>query len=341
MGIKGLLYFVDKYKDTFLREKELKDTTLIIDGINIMYIICRQVEREIQPKYGGNYHAYRSAMDEFFQNLKECNIIPIVILDGCKREDNPRLTTRAYRQRQKIKNSIKGSKNQSQNENSYALPLLMRQEFKTSLIRNEIVHMTTKYNAYESIVKLANYYNGYVLANNTDYFIPYLSKGVVVFDHLNLQPMTNKRNNEKFMKARVFHKEIWLNHFDNLDTSLIALGGALHGHDDFFIKDSLISELWSDRDPEIPFDIKEEDKKYKTMLIFSWLNDIGLYDEALGQIKKVFSPIGVYFWKSFEKCIKKYKDNKLPSFFTLQDDLSNYKDRAPIKTKNGRNFPGM
>src|SRR5690349_14175735 len=87
MGVTGLATLIQLNKDKLLEKTVLQDTKLIIDGNNLACFIYEElaIENEGQNScvlYGGNYHGFGQAVKKFFTVLGECNVEPIVIMDG-------------------------------------------------------------------------------------------------------------------------------------------------------------------------------------------------------------------------------------------------------------------
>lgn len=82
MGIQGLLSFITR--NNFLEPYQLRNTNLVIDGMNLEYELYRRyLERCRDDRaFGGDYNHYGAFIGAFFQQLLDCKVTPVVILDG-------------------------------------------------------------------------------------------------------------------------------------------------------------------------------------------------------------------------------------------------------------------
>lgn len=222
MGIRGLKSFITNRNHEFMESKSFRDTKFIIDGNSLMYFLAN--ERKIYPQYGGNYNAYKSNIDAFFNKLTDCKIKSIVVLDGCKVTDNSKLKTLIKRHRGKLKDC-------SRQVNQNALPLLMRQEFKEGLQRNNILCIVSHFEADDAVVELANYFDTHILSSDSDFYIYNLKKGVIAFDTLKIKDEANDKNQQNILQGDVFYSKNLEREFPNINAELVALGAILHNND--------------------------------------------------------------------------------------------------------------
>jgi len=112
MGVLGLTTFIAKYYDKYKETVYLQNCPVVIDGPNLMYFLYFEARHSVlqasqtQKKgyrsagssgkspvaktnglkeaylFGGDYMTYVQNIREFFQQLKHCNITPIVLFDG-------------------------------------------------------------------------------------------------------------------------------------------------------------------------------------------------------------------------------------------------------------------
>lgn len=336
MGLKGFTSFIDYHNDYLLKEIQFHDSKLVIDGSNLMYFLYRRFR--IASKFGGDYHDFRSSINTFFDALKECNIIPIVIMDGCQNSDESKLNTSIKRHDQKLKiccaNVHCGKKNPYQE----AIPLLLKQEFRESLKKNNIINISNHFEADDEIVKMANYFECPVLSNDSDFFVYGLKNGFLVLDYLNMNVLKKKKS-YKYLTACIYHSDNLKKYFPNLDSRLIALGGTMHDNDYIsFNEFQLIFKFFKiSNDSNLPFD---KSKFSKTIRIFSWLNSIGDYGEAMKRLLERYTGNKKVIQDKLSKCINRYTETNLDIDFVLNHDLSNYCDPTPVYSYSGKIVPG-
>lgn len=335
MGIKGLNSFLRQHN--ILREEKFHDTKIIIDGYGLMYFLATKIK--LDSKYGGNYGKFRKGIDDFFDNLKLCNIDHFVVLDGCKLADDSKLKTQIRRHESKLSESINGLK-----PNRRSFPLLMRQEFKKGLERNKVLCNIRHFEADDALVELANYFDCYILSADTDYFIHNLKKAAInIFTIKFDYDIINKKN---VLKGKVFFIQNLNSKFPNLNHRLLALAGMLIGNDYLKLPDEKLQELLGEKKYEVPVKRQKLEEissnnpfKNTLMKIFSWLNNIGNYDKALILIRQLVPKKIGSLLNKLELHIQKYTVLQLPSE-KIKDDLSNYKDSSSVKTLTGREIPG-
>ncbi|XP_078047587.1 single-strand DNA endonuclease ASTE1-like isoform X2 [Augochlora pura] len=107
MGVRGLMSFVNTYRKSCHKKYELQNTYLVIDGNNISYHILDSVGHNCI--FGGNYDVYEEAVSKFFDNLLECNVTPLVLLDGAY--DISKTDIILDRSKQRLENSMTLIKN--------------------------------------------------------------------------------------------------------------------------------------------------------------------------------------------------------------------------------------
>ncbi|XP_076172624.1 inactive serine protease scarface isoform X4 [Ptiloglossa arizonensis] len=81
MGIRGLTTYIENHSDYYLKYYELCDTYLVIDGCNI-YRKIYDTSENMNCKFGGDYDKYAQCVSNFFDDLKKCNVTPLVLFDG-------------------------------------------------------------------------------------------------------------------------------------------------------------------------------------------------------------------------------------------------------------------
>ena len=77
MGVRGLATYIDKNQDV-LRECQLRDSPLVIDGNNLYYALYHGLKTGHASN--GDYDAFAKLIRKFFYHLRECDIIPYVVL---------------------------------------------------------------------------------------------------------------------------------------------------------------------------------------------------------------------------------------------------------------------
>lgn len=348
MGIRNLTRFIKN--NDFLKEEIIQDSKILVDGHCLMYFLAKK--EELHSEYGGNYDVYRSNIDEFFNKLKDCNIEPIVILDGCKKTDDSKLETHIKRNETILNDCIRG-------QYRTVVPLLMRQEFRKSLESNNILYIMRHFEADDAIVELANYFDCHILSTDSDFFIHTIKKGVIAFDTLDIVDYkTTDKSKGKYMTGKVFYKDSLKRKFPRLTPHLIALGAMLHSNDFLTFPRHALEKLLKKNTDDVPAKISRQDMRlvrglnsirafdysrtYPNELFtktFSWLNNTADYDIAFEAVKDVLPDEDDSFWEKMESNILKYVTIQLPSV-TLRNHLSNYGHSTLLVSYQGKKIPG-
>ena len=79
MGVRGLATYIDKNQDV-LRDFDLRDCPLVIDGNNLYYALYHGLKTGHASN--GDYDAFAKVIRSFFGHLKESGVIPYVVLGG-------------------------------------------------------------------------------------------------------------------------------------------------------------------------------------------------------------------------------------------------------------------
>ncbi len=80
MGVEGLRTFIESSNRNDLRSWAFRDNRLIIDGCNLYYTLY--FDCNLDQMHGGDYDAFEELIILFFENLRDCDIHPYVVLDG-------------------------------------------------------------------------------------------------------------------------------------------------------------------------------------------------------------------------------------------------------------------
>lgn len=107
MGIKDLSKLIKTNEHILLKQHELQDIELIIDGPNILHSLFL-TNRKLDVLYGGDYDELAATIRNFFQSLQTCRVRPLVLMDGGQAIDDRKLRTkieRTERRFQKIRSA--------------------------------------------------------------------------------------------------------------------------------------------------------------------------------------------------------------------------------------------
>ena len=77
MGVRGLATYIDKNQDVLL-DFAIRDCPLVIDGNNLYYALYHGLKTGHASN--GDYHLFARAIRKFFNHLRQCNVVPYVVL---------------------------------------------------------------------------------------------------------------------------------------------------------------------------------------------------------------------------------------------------------------------
>ncbi|CAG0913553.1 unnamed protein product [Notodromas monacha] len=80
MGIRGLATFVENHG--CLTIEQLQNTTVVVDGLNLIFHLVALRESKMRSPFGGEYDGLRECLTSFIDVLRSKGITPIVIFDG-------------------------------------------------------------------------------------------------------------------------------------------------------------------------------------------------------------------------------------------------------------------
>lgn len=264
MGVKGLQSFL-KANDRYLAQKvNLNNTNLVIDANNLLCLIytkeCldRKSEQYKNDTYGGDLVFYGQVVREFFENLKKCDITPVLVFDGSVIGKAALREFVASKEKQVYSRGLERfNRAKNLDEFSFDDGLLLPQTLNTifSNIVNEfrLRRIQTPYEADTHIARVANELQCPVLTNDSDFLIYSLDKGFAMLDFFDYkQPKTGaagkssiecliysqdklakslpgfKKENMPFMSILLGNDYVDQGTFDRVMESICS--GVYHGH---------------------------------------------------------------------------------------------------------------
>src|SRR5699024_7651893 len=116
MGIRGLSTYVRQ--NQLFEEYHLHDTVLVIDGLNLVNTLYFKFQRDNRNdhNFGGDYSLAYVYVRNFFNTLKTCGVVPIVILDGSFDPSLEKLNTKLKRFKTRLSSDYKIYKNKLYHE---------------------------------------------------------------------------------------------------------------------------------------------------------------------------------------------------------------------------------
>lgn len=162
----------------------------------------------------------------------ECNIKPIIILDGgFDKSDRKfktcmnRLTDRLTQVQYIAKHGCSSGK---------VLPILSYEVFRSVLMELGIVFAQCDYEADDQVMALANYYNCPVISADSDFYIFDIHKGFIHLDSIEMivnLDIDADGKEYKFLNCNIYHVDEFVTCFPGINKSILPLFGTLLGND--------------------------------------------------------------------------------------------------------------
>lgn len=276
MGVRGLTTYINHNQNAFLRDHNLHDTNLVIDG----HSLCAQLYRLLNcfSAFGGDYDKFASYTKTFMKNLRKCNITPYVIFDGTY--EKRKLKT-AY---SRLKSKIKGAAQLDPVTQSslQIFPLLLRDTFKEVLLEMKIHFTICEFEADDEIAAMARHLNCPVLSYDSDFFI--YNVLYIPFNTLEMKPkpIDNAENGGKInaLECKMYKVEYMLSHFGGLNDELLPLLATLLGND--YVKKGVFNKFFAQL--KLPKSKKKQNEQQRCIHgLFKWLQNETL-DSAIAKI---------------------------------------------------------
>lgn len=225
MGVRGLATYIDKNQNV-LQDFDLRDSPLVIDGNNLYYALYHGLKTGHASN--GDYHIFAKAIRKFFQHLRECDIVPYVVLDGAYEPDDRKMKTVRDRLREKLHQASLISKGYV---SCKIMPVLGHETFLSALKDLSIAHCMSDFEADEAMVALANDLSAPILSNDSDFFIFPLNNGFCRLDYFDHQHVRTDGEGQKFIRTKIYDMPTFCGHHPGLSPPLLPLFATLIGND--------------------------------------------------------------------------------------------------------------
>uniref|UniRef100_A0A3Q2ZT92 Asteroid domain-containing protein n=1 Tax=Kryptolebias marmoratus TaxID=37003 RepID=A0A3Q2ZT92_KRYMA len=220
MGVQGLAGLVKN--SAVLEGLEFGNSHVVIDGPNLYYSLYVNCEPKLDQRHGGDYSAFRDEVGQFFDNLKDCDIKPLVILDGgseAKKEE-----TIMSRLTDKLKNAKSISESKS-DHSKIIIPPLVKDVF-IQILKEKQIELEVCFGEADLTAALrANQRKCPVLSNDSDFYIFNLQEGFLPLNNFNWKDVRNQRIPAKLYRISKFCSKF------KVDPNLMPVFAAVSGND--------------------------------------------------------------------------------------------------------------
>jgi len=241
MGIRYLKSFVNQVDG--LREKyKLHNSKVVIDGKNLLLCLYNQFNRENENDFlhGGNYTNYMPYFKQFFMNLKECKIEPIIVFDDGL---NHHLIDNGRKRYEKIFNISKSISEliSTKKKNDFILPFLLGDCLDSVIRELDIDSFQTIFDA--DLAKLANALQCPILSGDSDYLILNVKFGVITFENFQWKTLQELSESTYYINCEFYKIDNFVEKFSGLKPDMLPIFASLMGND--FIDEQIFSDLIS------------------------------------------------------------------------------------------------
>jgi len=217
MGIRGLTTFVEKnFKRWHTVEVKGK---MVIDGSSLLFTLY-----DLDWGHGGQYTAFKSNIQNFFQALKMSGISPIVVMDGVVEESKRPEIIRRRKDRVTSIDKLSSVERIEFLNGHGVLPPLVSLVFMTVLKEMKVDLTFADGEGDVAVYKLANGYDCPVLSNDSDFLIFNLRNGYIPLNHF-------RWKDSMPIKANVYYHTEFCSQFQLVDPRLRLLIPAITGND--------------------------------------------------------------------------------------------------------------
>ncbi|THD25851.1 hypothetical protein D915_003371 [Fasciola hepatica] len=175
MGVRGLSTYISHDPNSFVKF-ELHNTYLVFDAENFINHCYRN--SGLARHYGGEYMDFTVCVQIFLEQLRQCQITPIFVFDGCHGKQGLKLDTLLRRNRERIA-SLLGFLDRSRHipdaDNLSAvpdiLPKLTNSVFVDVLRQNNALYVSCEREADVHVAELACLLRCPLVTNDSDFYI--------------------------------------------------------------------------------------------------------------------------------------------------------------------------
>ncbi|KAK0070582.1 hypothetical protein PV326_002352, partial [Microctonus aethiopoides] len=256
MGIPGLTKYIEERGGYYMEPFELDNTSLVIDGYNLtvnLYSACRSCNH----LFGGDYDQFFHVAFQFFSDLLQCKVTPLVILDGGL--ERKKSNTAIQRSREQIKRARRIS-----HPTSFMYSLLLDTVFIDVLNKLKIRYAMCIFEADDTISSIAKNLNVPILSYDSDFFFC----GANYIPYCTVESCLSRYARGYVKKCQIYRVEKLFEKFQGLDITILPLASILMGND---YVDSRIFNVFFRY-----IKITKATKQQRIEAIFDWLKNHSL-----------------------------------------------------------------
>lgn len=330
MGVKGLQGWLKANTQLLGESLYFSNSKLIVDGNNlfccIFVKICTSSKENFRNDvYGGDMVLFAKVVSHFFDNLRRCNLEPIIVFDGSvigkqSTSNEVALKTATVYKRGLDKFNIVGMIDESiDNSNDIIIPITIREIFISLALAYKVTIVQTPYDADSRIAYLANLHSCPVLTNDSDFIIYGLKVGFIMLDFFDFQQIYEKQNSF-CIHGVMFSQTKLLTIFNGLSSECMPLLSVFLGND--YVDADVCKDVLDRLNPRFVYGplVTKSYNQRKIVTILQWLSQ-QTFREALQKIRINSSDT---FYRSIEMLLNNYNVSNPDDL--KQELLQVYKD---------------
>ncbi|KAK0172614.1 hypothetical protein PV328_005912 [Microctonus aethiopoides] len=264
MGISGLTKYI-KERGSYLEPFEIDNTSLVIDGYNLtanLYATCKSCNH----LFGGDYDQFFHVVFQFFNDLLQCKVTPLVILDGGWERKKTKTIIKRFSQQIESARGISHS-------TSTLNPPLLGTIFIDVLDKLEIRYAMCIFEADDAISSIAKNLNVPILSSDADFFLC----GANFIPYYGYESRLSRYARGYVKKCLIYRIEKLLERFQGLDITVLPLASILMGND--YVDSSIFDAFF--RHMKITMATKQQ----RIEAIFDWLKNHSLNTAIIAILK--------------------------------------------------------
>lgn len=218
MGIGGLSSYINQHSYEFLQQFQLYDTRLAIDGQNIANEIYAS---NCDSFFGGDYAVFSKLASDFFDELLECRVTPIVVMDGGTDEEK----ISSYDQ--DMKRNIRTISNLSAHKKTDIAPFCLYEAFLQVARKKNIICVMALFDADAETAFVARFLDCPVLSLDSDFYI----HDVPFINFNTLRRLHRNRDGPATQFCKIYKIDFVLEKYPNLKRDVLPLIAIFLGND--------------------------------------------------------------------------------------------------------------
>ncbi|XP_020781709.2 protein asteroid homolog 1-like [Boleophthalmus pectinirostris] len=217
MGVRNMTSLV---KSQNIYKEEWFCAGRLVIGSNLVYHLY--FTSGLDQNHGGEYGAFKELVEQFFAALKECDISPYVVFDGCS--DKQKRNTERERETQRIERAHSAVET---GETTGILPTLIWEVFRQTLedLRIPLARCYTE--AGRQVAALAQEWACPVLSDDSDFFIFPLTGGMLPTEHFRWKKV-KQRDGKKCIPCKRYYSSDFCE-FNQIHPQLLSVFAGLAG----------------------------------------------------------------------------------------------------------------